>query len=173
MPGAYFYMQGPALEAFKNLNNNLLSKAKGELGQNTPLITRQMVPEDVELDSEDSSYKYRWWSTLSSTGATANTMIDSRTIADNRFIGIYGVTIASSDTASQIEVTRKGSLTRKWNVQSAGYTQDNTLYFDDPFTCDQNTTLKVEVYASSAAAEGSNVIFHGITVEKKGLTVNP
>lgn len=169
----YAKLEGPALEALRNLNSTLERRFVEQMGAGTPLITRMLCPEDIKMDSETAAAKYKFWFTLSSTGTTANTLINARQIDNNKFIGIYGVTVPTENTASQLEITRKGSVARKWNIQAAARTSDNTLYFDDPFTCDENTTLTIACYASSQAAASENLIFHGLTTEKVGLNVNP
>jgi len=163
--GFYTTLEGPALEAYRQMVNTLLSKAMKELKlSRDQIVIRQLRPEDIGLTTAASTFN------VASTGW--NTLIDNKTIADNRFVGIHGILIGESGTSvvSQLKVTRMGQDVRYWVIQDINFLESPVIYFDDPVTIDQNTTLTIKGYALATDGEW-RCTFLGAVAEKKGLLV--
>lgn len=172
----YPELKGPALDAYRQMVANLYARAQKELGLSPDdLVIRDLRPEDIGASSAD----FR----VGTANADWATLIDNKTIGDNRFVGIYGVVLADTGGTdafglpneppiSQIRITRKGSMARYWNVKPVWAFQSKVGYTDDPVTVDQNTTITVEAWSRTASSlEGFTLL--GVVVEKKGLLINP
>lgn len=173
----YPELEGPALEAYRTMRSNLIAKAMKELRLPADqIVVRDLRPEDYGGSSSDFY--------VGITARAWDTLVNNQVIGDNRFVGICGFFMASTAAAdtgtacgevaavTQIRVTRKGSLTRYWYVSPILGFEQQTGWFDDPFTADQNTTIKIESWnriASSAAQIG----FLGAVAEKRGVLINP
>ena len=164
----YPKLEGEALQAAMDLKNTLLARAMAELRlPNSELIVRSIVPADLGFANVN-------WGGINL--ATANTnvaWVSANTITDNRFTGIYGWTNNEAvNEITQIEINRKGSVARYWGVDSFRLWKHNTGFFTDPIVFDQNTlvTINVQARATSTVAAFAPL---GITVEKRGLLVNP
>lgn len=169
----YPELVGDALDAYNQTKNKLIKKAAKELlgidwepGMPIPgeLVVRPLRPEDLGLSNP------YWQFNMSSTGW--NTMI-STTIADNRFIGIYGIYNAEdAGEIEEIKINREGTDARYWPVANIRYYEEKVGYADDPITLGQNTSVTVSGYAASASTL-TEFAFRGLVVEKKGLLINP
>lgn len=176
----YSELVGPALDARRKALAKLLAKAGTELGLGADgLVVRPLRPEDIG----GANPEWMW-----SAAVNAWTSQGSTTIADNRYVSIYGIAYGDPDyyrgvagTAgnvagqliTQIKITREGSIVRIWNIEALKVQDDRTMYVDDPFTIDQNTTLKIELYNPSSAVTEERLMFLGDVVEKRGLLINP
>jgi len=162
----YKKLEGPALEAYRAMVAKLKEKAMKELKLGPDeIVIRPLRPEDIGLSTPE------WTFNLSSSGAW-NTVIDNKTISDNRFVGINGVLVEESGemAGTQVKITRMGQDVRYWQIQGANMTEDSTLYFDDPVTIDQNTTLTVQIYARSTDSD-FQLCFLGAVAEKRGVLI--
>jgi len=172
----YPELKGPALDAYRSMVRTLRERAMKELNLRADeIVVRDLRPEDIGASSADFyvGTKAAGWVAL----------VDNATIADNRFVGINGVVLmdtggtdafgfANEPPISQIKITRKGSVTRYWNVKPVWAFEGKVGYTDDPVTIDQNTTVTVEAWARSASSlEGFTLL--GAVVEKRGLLINP
>ena len=163
---SYTEFKGIALDARNKLADSLVNRAMKELNlSREDIILRELRPEDVSLGTPE-------W-THSLTAATWGNIVASTTIADNRFVGIYGVRYAQTgaQSVSQLKVNRKGADVRYWQIQGVAQTENGILFFDDPVIADQNTTLAITGYpVTTAAAE--KLILVGLVAEKVGLLVS-
>jgi len=162
----YSEFAGAALDARNKLEAELIRRASRELNlPRSELTVRELRPEDLGLSNPE-------W-TFSITGSQWNTLVNSNTIADNRFVGIYGVRYAQTggQSVSQLKVTRAGKTVRYYHIQGVSYLENQTAYFDDPVSVDQNTTVTIEGYGT-ATASAEKLVLLGLVVEKKGLLVS-
>ena len=161
----YEKLAGPALEAYRKMAAKLFRKAMKELKLSRDQLTFRMLrPEDLGLSTPV------WTFNISSANAW-NTIIDT-TIADCRFVGIHGVLIGESGTSvvTQLKVTRMGEDVRYWQIQDVNFLESPVVYFDDPITVDQNTSITIKAYATATDSDW-RCSFLGIVVEKRGLLV--
>jgi hypothetical protein len=158
----YEKLEGPALDAYRKTVELLKAKAMKEL-KGTEIIVRSLRPEDIGLTTAASTFN------ISSTGW--NTIIN-HTIADGRFVSINGLLLGESGTSvvTQLKVTRMGEDVRYWHIQDVNFLNSPVIYFDDPVTVDQNTTLTIQAYALATDSEW-RCTFIGAVAEKKGLLV--
>jgi hypothetical protein len=128
-----------------------------------PLIHRSLRPEDVGYANP------AFFSTLSST-AWQN-LVNTYSIADNRFIGISGVNY-NTTSVTALKFTRAGKTARIWSIQQLMDSEDKIAYADDPITAEQNTELTIQGYAA-ATSDAAKVVLLGRVVEPRGLLINP
>ncbi|MCD6493900.1 MAG: hypothetical protein J7K36_08950 [Archaeoglobaceae archaeon] len=162
----YEKLEGPALEAYRTTLTKVRSKAMEELKLGPEeIVTRMLRPEDLGLSTPV------WTFNISSSDAW-NTIIDNATISDNRFVGIYGVLLGESGVSAvtQLKVTRAGEDVRYWQIQDINFLESPQIYFDDPVTVDQNTTITIKAYATATDSDW-RCSFLGVVAEKKGLLV--
>ncbi len=164
----YHELRGVALDAYNKCCTELLRRAQEQLG----LPREEIVLRD--LRSDDLGVTGKWKFSCTST-AGWNTLIDTYTIIDNRFVCISGIfTEESAPVVHTLKITRAGSVARWWNVQRVGLQDDNELHIDDPIIVDQNQTITVEGYnglTTTNPAEEIGLI--GCVAEKRGMVVNP
>lgn len=163
----YKELSGSALDAYNKMVTKLKDRASKELGLPLgELVVRPLRPEDIGLPNPA-------WSLNCTDADDWNTVIDGQTIADTRFVGISGVFHAEgAGEATQVKITRESSDVRYWDVTNIRNWDNNTGYADDPVTVDQNTTLSVQIYCTTASTL-VNFGFLGAVCEKKGILISP
>lgn len=181
----YKDLEGPALEAYRNMVAELKRRAMQEL--NLPaddIVVRPLRPNDcVNLNSGATS---DWF--IGQTAVTWEPVVNGKTVADNVFIGINGIYVGTSTVAavivtpkgnqrqsailSQVRVTAKGNLKRYWYVEPINNWENVTGWCDDPVIADQNTVLTVETWGRVASSL-NNWGLIGAVAEKRGLLINP
>lgn len=180
----YPELKGPALDAYRQMVKKLKATASKELGvSEDELVTRSLRPADIGQNASTPDHY------VGLTALTWTNIINAQTIADNRFVGICGVSVGSGSTAiptlgagadvrnlssavDQIRITRKGSVARYWQVKPLVHWAHGTGWVDDPVTVDQNTTITVEGLSRLASSiAGFDLL--GVVVEKRGLLINP
>jgi len=161
-------MEGTAMEAYRAMIGTLKKKAMQELKlPEGEIIVRSLRPEDLGLTNPD------WTFTI--TANSWNLLAPNYTVADNRFVGVNAVFVAESgeQAVTQLKVTSMGKDKRYWQIQGANFLQDQTEYFDDPITVDQNTPITIMGYAPSGTSDTAfRCIFLGAVAEKKGVLVS-
>ena len=164
----YHELKGTPLDAYNRCCNEILSRAQMQLG----VPREEIILRD--LRSDDLGVTGKWSFTVTSTCGW-NNLINTQTIADNRFICISGIfTEESAPVVHSIKITRAGSVARWWNVQRVGLQDDNELHIDDPIIVDQNTTVTIEGYNGlTTTAVHEQIGFIGCVAEKRGLVINP
>jgi hypothetical protein len=113
------------------------------------------------------------WSFNVATGSANNTIINAATIADNRFVGINGFCHnPTTKLLTQLTITRRGGVARIWNIEAVQHQESKLFFVDDPIVIDQNTTITVVGYNSSASTNAAYPLqFLGAVVEKRGLLI--
>jgi len=170
----YPKLKGPALEAYRQMVSTLKQKAMKELGlPESEIVIRSLRPDDLGGKASLSTLDFNF----GSNSVTWDAVVNGRTIADNRFVGINGFffsgTAGGEMTAwSQVKVTKMGAVSRYWNVAPVEFWEDSTCYFDDPITVDQNTTVTVETWTRDTGSH-FNWGLIGAVAEKRGLLINP
>jgi len=170
----YDEFKGKALQAYKEMVAKMVEKAMNEFkASRDQIVVRPLRPTDLGGTDISTTAPY-WqfgfsggdaaWSTISASGAV---------IADNRFVGISGVFHNEAVTdASQVKITRSGSVARYWDTLPIRTFKHKTGFADDPVTIDQNMSLTIQAYSRTASTT-NEFGFIGATVEKRGLLINP
>ena len=161
-------LKGVPLDAYNKCCNEILSRAQLQLGlPREEIILRDLRSDDVGVTGK--------WKFAVATSLGWNTLVDTYTVADNRFICISGIfTEESTPAIHTIKITRAGSVARWWNVQRVGLVEDNEMHVDDPIIVDQNQTLDIDGYNGLTATTTEEEIgFIGCVAEKRGLLINP
>lgn len=159
----YTKLEGPPLEAYNSAAQIIKARAMKELNLTAEqIIIRPMRPDDLGLTAE--------WTWATGTSANWATYINAVTIADNRFMAIYGISYADNDV-SQLKINRGGSDARIWNIQAVNNFTNNIAYVDDPVTLDQNTQVTITGYAINSAT--TKLILIGVVAERRGIIINP
>jgi len=167
-------LKGVPLDAYNKCCNEILSRAQMQLGlPREEIILRDLRSDDVDLLGLPGKWKFAVTNTTS-----WKTLVDSKTIADNRFICISGIfTEMPNPVIHTIRITRAGSVARWWNVQRVGLQEDSEMHVDDPIIVDQNQTLTIEGYnghtATNLTGTPEEIGFLGCVAEKRGLLINP
>ncbi len=165
----YQEFKGVPLDAYNQTVELLKERARTELKlPESELVTRPLRPEDIGFSNPVFN------STVASGGTlTWSNLVNTYTIADNRFIGITGVFYDTTrPNLTQFRITRSGKTTRLWSIQQIRDFEDKIGYADDPFTVGQNEQITIERYATTAVKEDKTG-FIGVVVERKGLVINP
>ena len=161
-------LKGVPLDAYNKCCNEILSRAQLQLGlPREEIILRDLRSDDVGVTGK--------WKFAVATSLGWNALVDTYTIADNRFICISGIfTEESTPAIHTIRITRAGSVARWWNVQRVGLQDDNEMHVDDPIIVDQNQTLDIDGYNGlTATTTAEEIGFLGCVAEKRGLLINP
>lgn len=169
----YKEFQGVPYEAFKLMRQDLITMAKKQLGlSDDELVIRQLRPEDIIISGTP-----QWSKTANATGGWATggagwkNLTNTFSVADNRFVGIYGVSDRSTNV-TQLKIERSGSVARYWHIQELiPNSENNAMFVDDPIIIPQNNLLSIKGYALASATEYIRLI--GLVVERKGLLVSP
>lgn len=169
----YPELKGIALDATNKCCTELLRRAQEQLGlPREEIILRSLRPEDIGY--AQAKFKNSLTTTLG-----WNNLVNTYTIADNRFVCITGVfTEESTPTrVHQLKINRAGSDARIWNVQRIALQDDNEMHVDDPIIIDQNTQMTIAGYNGLLTTTGSNTWeefgFIGCVAEKRGMLINP
>ena len=175
-------------EARQNVVRQTVLKVEGKAMaipafKGTTLIARHLAGNDLGLTAQV------WNETVSRTAGTANTYEDSAingTTARDRYIGIYGVYVASSvDSVSSLRFVVGGRRTHQWDLQAViheePWTQtreQRTLYAYaaqsgeiDPVLIPPNTTILVRHYVRGGTGVGiqaAELVLLGIVIEPFG-----
>lgn len=159
----YPKLEGPPLEAYNQAVQIIKQRAIKELNLDPDqIIVRPIRPDDLGLTAE--------WTWATGTSAAWATYINAATVADNRFIAIYGAGDALG-YVSQLKINRGGSDARIWNIQAINNFTNNIGYFDDPVTLDQNTQVTITGWATTDGT--SKLILIGVVAERRGIIINP
>ena len=160
----YPKLEGPPLEAYNASVQIIKARAIKEL--NLPpdqIIVRPMRPDDLGLTAE--------WNWNTGTSNDTATYINAATVADNRFMAIYGVADPLG-YVSQLKINRGGSDARIWNIQAINNFTNNIGYMDDPVTLDQNTQVTITGFATTDNS-AYKLILVGVVAERRGIVINP
>ncbi len=165
-------LEGESLDAYNRMVSELKNKAMTELGlPDSEVVVRPLRQEDMGFTTPQ-------WACPAVTDANPNSwrnIINTYTIADNRFIGVMGIHRgfgqATTNVFTQLKITKAGKLARIWNIQAIEDFVGNTAYFSDYFTVDQNNVLTIKGYALVGTTD--KMVFLGAVAEKRGQTTNP
>lgn len=166
--GASFYFEGPVIAAANEAVSVARTRAAQQAVPYDQQIVRSLTPQDLTTANTQKSWA---WTNISSTGNTANAIVNAVAVADTRFLIIYGVTCPASSTYTQVEITRSGGLARLWNIEGAvNNLASRSQYFLDPVIVDQNNSITINAYSSSVGT--LTLVFHGDVVEKAGILIS-
>lgn len=162
----YPELKGVALDAYRQMVRELKERAMTELSlSEDEIVVRPLRPEDLGFSAPV-------WEVAMSANAWTN-IVSTYQVADNRFIGINGV--YNNEGAGELvalEINRAGTDARKWNIIPIRSWRNRTGYADDPVTVDQNITVTIKGYATTASTITDWALI-GVVVEKKGMTISP
>ena len=165
----YPQFKGVPFNAYVALVNKLKKQAMSEMGlPESEIVVRQLRPEDIGF----ANPLFSGTVAASATAAWSNA-INTYTIADNRYVGIFGVSYDNSENiVTALRFTREGKTARIWSIQQVTDFEDKTGYADDPITVEQNTQITIEKYTLSTTSRDTTTIL-GVVVERRGLLINP
>jgi hypothetical protein len=160
----YDELKGAALDAYNRALRETIDLAQRQLGLTREQLTvRPLRPEDLGLTNPN------YLTTMAPTAWTP--IVSSQTIADNRFVMIYGVyNNELVDELQAIRIRKAGQDTRDWNIIGINQLKNKTGYADDPLIIEQNTVVNIEGYARTGSTIEDFALL-GVVVEKKGLVV--
>lgn len=163
MTYAFTKFEGTPLAIVNEASKHLVALAQREL--KIPfegLTVRTLRPQDLGLANPN------WTFNLSSSGE--NTAAVDVTVADQRYIMIYGIKYGGSavPVTTRVQIVNGGQTARDWNVQAVQLTEDSQLIFTDPVITKQNQTLSMNIF-TDATNSAERIGFLGVVVEKKGM----
>ena len=164
----YTKLEGPALEAYRGLREELLKRAIQELSlPASEIIFRDLRPEDIGLTTSEFTYSL-------TSAAAFNNLINTYTMADNRFIGVLGVRypMSSSQAVSQLKIKRAQSDARVWQIQGLNFLENAQQFVDDPVIISQNEQLTITGFCPTTNA-AEKLVLLGLVAERRGLVINP
>jgi hypothetical protein len=148
------------------------------------VVIRPLRPDDFQGHVSTSTSDWHY----GITAVTWDEVISSQTVADNRFIGINGISTGGNTVAAglleisnrhrdlvplaQVRITHKGNLSRYWYVEPINNWENYAGYCDDPVIIDQNSLVTVETWGRTASSL-TNWGLLGAVAEKRGLLINP
>ena len=142
------------------------------------LTARQLVGSDFALTPQG------WAETVTATqNAYQNSAIASAAIADETFIGVYGVHVAGPDSVSGLRWTVGGRRVAQWDMQAVladdiaiQQRENRTMFAMSPIIITQNITITIEHYVRGGSAvgiRGVELVYLGIVIEPHGRTIQP
>jgi len=151
-----------AVEA--SVEEMLLDIASRELG----VARENLVVRDSDPKTDFGLTNSVWEATLS----TANTYTDvvDTTIADNRFVAIYGINRAT-DNFSLVKFVSGAKTLDIWNTENIYNLRNQIKVVRSPIVLRQNTPIKIQVYATTTGT--ARPLFYAKTCEVKGRIVEP
>lgn len=167
----FYNLEGEALDAYNKKVEETVAKAMRELGlSRDQLIVRPLRAEDIGFSAPE------FLKAIAAANTNAwNNIVNTVTIADNRFVIINGVNRGygqgTTNVFSQLRITKSGKTARIWNIQGVEDFIGNTVYFMDPVDINQNNLLTIEGYAVNNTTD--KLVMLGAVVEKRGLVINP
>lgn len=167
----YPELKGVSLEAYNRMIDKLKLKAstEGKLSEAEMIVRPWLRPEDIGFTNPEW-----YWNMSSASGSAWSTSdISSKTIADNRFVGISGVFDTGAGVIHAIRIAREGATAREWDVAPVRNYLHKAAFADDPVTIDQNTTITISLYMAAASTINNTFGLIGAVVEKRGLLINP
>ena len=160
-------LSGEKLQEIRNLYiKKLIEATLGEMPEDN-LVIRDLMPTDLVLAQDD------WRMT---TGATArvwaNSSIAAVTIADNRFVCIWGVSdISGAQAIGGLRITNAGTRVAIWSLDHLWAYPDNMGGIAlSPVIVKQNLVLTIEWYVKYPNAPVEFVL-DGAVCEKEGLAL--
>ena len=124
------------------------------------LTVRSLIAPDLGLTA--------WSLNLAAIGW--NSGVINTAVADNRFLCITGISYAGT-AAESIRIRVGASTVAEFSIEHVpGITTTHHIDLFTPILAQQNLPVVVDVYASAISAT-DNVIFEGITVEKRGMVI--
>lgn len=151
-----------AVEA--QIEEMLLDLASRELG----VPRDQLVVRDAIADEDFGLSTPQYTVTPSAAGWT--TFVD-KTIADNRFVAIYGVACVDADNVTYVKFSSGAKTLDYWEVESVQALQNKVKATRSPIILRQNTPIKIEIYATSTDAVIMPLLAK--VCEVKGKVVEP
>lgn len=159
------------------LDSALVAAKNGLKGSNIKLTVRDLFPSDLGETNEQ-------WADQTGTSANVweNSIIASETVADERFIAIYGVLDNSEirGILAGLRFTFGRAIRAQWSLFKLA-SDDNriegrTAYARSPIVLTQNTPFTIEMYLSGTLVSTSQSVslhYLGYVVEKSGKVITP
>ena len=156
-----------------SIRNGVMRSLLGQASKDLPMIEEKLVVRDIRPLS-DLDYTIESWGEV--TGATANTYetMSTGTLADRRFLAIYGVKLSkeSMGSCSAIRITIGGSLKAIWVTEGLSKIDDYIGFCPSGIIIPQNTIYTIERYVIMTTSP-FNCILKGLIVEPRGKVVSP
>lgn len=151
-------------EVERKVEEALLDISSRELGMDK----EDLVVRDADPATDFGLPTSEWGMSAAATGY--NTYIDT-TIADNKFVGIYGVGRTANDEFTLVKFESGAKTLDIWDASVTDVTQTQVKAARSPIIYRQNMPCKISVYAT--AATNIKPILLAKVVEPRGKTVSP
>ena len=147
--------------------------ARETLGPGVKITTRDLLATDL---AETNNI----WSgqTGSTASAFENSIIANQAIANEAFVGLYGVlNLSTVNSVSHNRITVGGKKVAQWSLfqiiggDESGDVRVRTGIAGAPIIISQNITVLIENYVR-VATEGYELVYLGVVAEKAGKTID-
>jgi len=146
------------------VEETLLDMASRELG----VPREQLVVRDADPREDFGLASSKWEATLTTANAF-NDFVDT-TIADNRFVAIYGVNRAT-DNFTLVKFISGAKTLDVWNTEVVYGLENPVKIAKAPIVLRQNTPIKIQLYATSTGV--ARPLLLAKVAEVKGRSVEP
>jgi len=132
-------------------------------GPNAALKIEDLEPEDLGITvNSTTEYGYKF----AGLSAGENTAAVSKTIANGRVVGIYGIVDSTPNPALvQVDINVGGREARVWPVRPGQSEINDTMIFLDPIYIPEAQTLTIDLHM--ATAQDEKICFLGLHIEPK------
>lgn len=159
--------EGQAASIRNAVIQKLVSMATSQLA----VPAEKLVVRDIRADS-DMGYTYEDW--RETTGATADAYetMDTGTMGDERWVGIYGVMVSGDMSCSALKFNIGGADRTIWQLQCLKESDDFVGLCPSAAIIPPNTPYTISRYVRSASST-FHCVLRGVVVEPRGLVVSP
>ena len=160
--------EGQAAAIRNEVIRNVLRTAVAQL----KLPEDKLVVRDIR-PLADLDYTYEDW--RETTGAAANTYetMSTGTLADQRWIAIYGVKMdADSPSCSMLKFNVGGGDRAIWQLQALGAKDDYVGISPNAVVIPPNAPYTISRYVRSIS-QTANIVLKGVVVEPRGKVISP
>lgn len=156
-----------------SIRNEIVKQVVAEVGRQLNLEASRLVVRDIR-PSGDLSYTYEDWQETSGTSEDAYETMDTGTVADGRWIAIYGVKIdpPSAGTCTKLKFSVGGSDKVIWMLQHLREEDGYEGICNSAIIMPQNTIYTFSRYVREASAPAT-IILLGVVIEPRGKVVSP
>lgn len=156
------------------IRNGAVEAVKIEASKVLNLPLEKLVVRDIQ-PSVDVGYTYSTWDEKTGTATAAYETMTTGTMADQRFVGIYGVKDDSEDVnVTQLRIKVGNSIKAIWHLENLYSVNDGPRIGFAPSVVmiPQNMPYTIErfVYVASASAQ---IKLKGFVVEPYGKVLSP
>lgn len=153
------------------IRNEAVNFIVGEAVKQLKLAEEKLIVRDIRADI-DLDYATEDWSEVSGTTAATYETMSTGTMADQRWVGIFGVKISPNSVVSALRLNIGGADRVLWQLQSLGKYDDYVGFTPFVALIPPNTPYTISRYVTVASSPAF-CLLKGVVVEPRGRVVSP